>query len=137
LQRLIPRELPMERVHRLGWRGDVSGVTAAFDLAACTSLGEGFPNAVGEAMAAGVPCVTTDVGDAAELVADPRLVVRPRSPEEMAAAWTRLLSLGPEALHALGLWARERISRHYAIEAIVDKYESLYEELAADARRAH
>ncbi len=137
LRLLIPRELPTERVHLLGWRGDVSCVTAAFDLAACTSVGEGFPNAVGETMAAGVPCVTTDVGDAAELVADPMLVVPPRSPEALAAAWTRLLSLGPEALHALGTRARERITRHYPIDAIVDQYEALYEELAADARRAH
>jgi len=137
LRQLIPRELPAGRVHFLGWRGDVAGVTAAFDLAACTSVGEGFPNAVGEAMAAGVPCVTTDVGDAAELVADPGLVVPPRSPEALAAAWSRLLALGPDALHALGTRARERISRYYAIDAIVGQYETLYEELAADARRAH
>lgn len=137
LRQLIPRELPLERVHLLGWRGDVGSVTSAFDLAACTSIGEGFPNAVGEAMAAGVPCVTTDVGDAAELVADPTLVVPPRSPEALAAAWERLLALGPQALHALGAQARERISRHYAIGAIVAQYEALYEELAVDARRAH
>jgi glycosyltransferase involved in cell wall biosynthesis len=136
LQALIPRELPLGRVHLLGWRGDVGGVTAGFDLAACTSVGEGFPNAVGEAMAAGVPCVTTDVGDAADLVADPELVVPPRSPEALAAAWMRLLALGPEALQVLGARARDRISRHYSIDAIVGQYETLYQELAADFGRA-
>jgi len=136
LRELIPRELPMGRVHLLGWRPDVGRVTAAFDLATSTSVGEGFPNAVGEAMAAGVPCVVTDVGDVAELVADSGMVVPPRSPEAVAAAWGRLLSLGPEALHVLGARARDRISRHYTIDAIVGQYEALYDELAADARRA-
>ena len=51
--------------------------TAAFDVATCSSIGEALPNAVGEAMASGVPCVATDVGDTRELLATAGLIVPP------------------------------------------------------------
>src|SRR6185436_17334390 len=51
------------RVALLGGRADVERLWAAADIAVSSSLGEGFPNAVAEAMAAGVPCAATDAGD--------------------------------------------------------------------------
>ena len=123
-----------DRLHLMGRRTDISRITAALDIAACTSIGEGFPNVVGEAMAAGVPCVTTDVGDAAILVGDPRLVVPTRAPATLAAAWQRLLSMEPTALRALGMAGRARISEHHSLSRVIGQYESLYQELARPAR---
>src|SRR5262249_8971816 len=57
-------------VHLLGDRTDVSRLVAAFDLLVLASLHEGLPNAVMEAMAAGVPVVSTAVGGAKELISD-------------------------------------------------------------------
>ena len=57
-----------ERIHLLGRREDIPTLMAGFDIATCCSLGEGFPNIVGEAMACAVSCVVTDVGDAARIV---------------------------------------------------------------------
>lgn len=113
--------------HLLGRRADMERINAALDIAASSSWGEGFPNVVGEAMACGVPCVVTDVGDSAQIVADTGRVVPPRDPGALAGAWGELLALPAEARRALGLAARRRIEQHYSLGAVVTQYEDLYD----------
>jgi glycosyltransferase involved in cell wall biosynthesis len=118
-------------VHLLGQREDVARVTAALDLSTLSSsCGEGFSNVVGEAMACGVPCVVTDVGDSGAIVADTGLVVPPRDPEALAAAWAQLLARPAEERAAIGRAARRRIEDNYSLDVIVRRYQDLYEELA-------
>jgi glycosyltransferase involved in cell wall biosynthesis len=71
-------------------------------------LARGFPNAIGEAMNCGVPCVATNVGDAQRIVADKGIIVRPGDVEGIAAAWDRILQLPREAQ---GSWATQQSSR--------------------------
>jgi glycosyltransferase involved in cell wall biosynthesis len=123
------------QLHLLGNRTDVSAVTAALDIASCTSIGEGFPNVVGEAMAAAVPCVTTDVGDAAQLVGDPQLIVPTRNPAALAEAWWQLLSMDAAALRARGAAGRARIAKYYSLGGVIAQYQSLYEELQSAPHR--
>jgi glycosyltransferase involved in cell wall biosynthesis len=118
-----------DRVLLLGPRSDIATVTAAFDIAALSSVNEGFPNAVGEAMSCGVPCVVTDVGDAALIIGDSGLIVQPGDPAAMSAAWSELLVMGNTARHALGLRARQRIVDHFSIDAVARQYERLFEEV--------
>lgn len=122
-----------DRVFMLGEREDIPRVTAAFDVATCSSYSEGFPNAVGEAMAAGVPCVTTDVGDCRELVGDTGVVVPPRDPQALAGAWLHILSMPPRERAALGASARNRIAERFSIAVVIAKYEQLYRGLARPA----
>jgi glycosyltransferase involved in cell wall biosynthesis len=119
------------RVVQLGERRDLDRLYPAFDLVTLSSAyGEGFPNVLGEAMASGVPCVATDVGDAAAIIGDCGGIVPPRDPAALAAAWARIAALAPAARAALGLRARARIVENYALDRIVAQYEALYDEIA-------
>jgi glycosyltransferase involved in cell wall biosynthesis len=76
------------------WAGEIDDVKAAynsFNIATLSSsFGEGFPNAIGEAMACGVPVVATNIGDAGWIVGELGEVVPPSNPDLLCAGWTRL-----------------------------------------------
>jgi len=115
----------------LGERNDIARVMTALDIATSSSAyGEGFPNAVGEAMACGVPCVVTDVGDSGLLVGDPDRVVPPRRPESLAAAWRKVLSMDKTVRAEVGQAARRWMEDQFDIVAITRRYEELYEQVA-------
>ena len=124
----IPKDL-RKHFHLLGERGDAEKITAGLDIACSVSLGEGFSNAVGEAMACGVPCVVTDVGDSAFIVGDTGLVVQPRDPEALFHAWKELLDMGRDGRAELGKAARERIEACFDIRKVVERYEAVYTSL--------
>jgi glycosyltransferase involved in cell wall biosynthesis len=115
------------RLHRTEARADVEGVYNALDVFALTSASESFPNALGEAMASGVPCVTTAVGDAALVVGDTGRVAPARDPATVANAIVALL-VESAAQHELRSGAaRDRIVALYPIEQAAKRYERLYE----------
>lgn len=131
LERMIAAAGLSGRFVRLGLREDIPRLHAALDVAALSSaFGEGFPNVLAEAMACGVPCAATDVGDSATIVGGTGLVVPPGDPEALAAAWTRLRSEGRDARAARGAGARRRIAERYSLAAMIDAYRTLYGELA-------
>ena len=121
-----------ERFHLLGARADLPRLTAAFDIGVTASAyGEAFPLVVGEAMACGVPCVVTDVGDSALMVADTGRVVPPRDPAALAAAIESLLDLPDGERRMIGTAARARICAEYALPVIAQRYHRLYDSLLA------
>lgn len=121
-----------ERFRLLGPRTDIPRLTAAFDCAVTSAaFGEAFPLVIGEAMACGVPCVATDVGDSALMVGQTGRVVPPGDPVALAAAIESLLALPEAARCALGAAARQRIRTDFALPVIADRYQALYSELIA------
>ncbi len=109
--------------HRVMWlsaQAEPRMVYNALDvLTSCSAFGEGFSNAIGEAMACNVPCVVTDVGDSAVVVGDTGVVVPPRDPAALARAWEQLLShRGPPPLAV-----RDRIVREFSVERLLDRTE--------------
>jgi glycosyltransferase involved in cell wall biosynthesis len=81
-----------DRLLWLGTREDMPAVWNALDIAvSSSSYGEGLSNAIGEAMASGVPCAVTDVGDSAWIVGDTGEVVPPKDPIALRNAIERLL----------------------------------------------
>lgn len=123
-------------VHLLGERDDVPRLMASFDISVSSSVREGFPNVVGEAMACAVPSVVTDVGDSAKLVGSTGLVVPPRSPEALAQACRELVTLGASGRAQLGQAARERIRENFHLEKIIGQYEELFKSVL-EKRRKH
>lgn len=129
LTRLIDEAGLGARFDLLGRRDDVARIAAALDIACSSSAyGEGFSNAIAEAMACAVPCAVTAVGDSAYLVGASGRVVAPRAPEALAGAWSELIGLGAEGRAALGAKARARIARNFTLAAVVARYQSLYVE---------
>lgn len=117
--------------HLLGRRDDMPRLMAALDLLMLPSVGEAFPNVVGEAMACGVPCVVTDVGDAAEMVGALGKVVAPGDMAGLASAAADLLALPVARCEALARALQIDVRRRYEIGAIAKRYESEYRALAA------
>jgi len=112
----------------LGERSDIPSITAGLDIATSTSWGEAFPNAVGEAMACGVPVVATDVGDVSRIIEGAGITVTPGDPDGIARAWTELLA-DPDRREMYGKQGREKVIREFSIKAASQSYSSLYYDL--------
>jgi len=113
---------------RLIWTGprsDMPAVYSALDVACSASaFGEGFSNAVGEAMACGVPCVVTDVGDSSRIVGNCGEVVPPRNASRLAAAIGVMLDrLCCEA--DLKQRCRARIETNFSVASMVTSTERI------------
>lgn len=120
-----------DRVRLLGVVPDVMEVLSALDVLVLSSRTEAFPNVLGEAMACGVPCASTDCGDAREIVGETGRIAPPRDPAGLAAAVLELLALTPEARAVLGRAARERVRSRYEIRAVGRRYQQVYAEVCA------
>jgi glycosyltransferase involved in cell wall biosynthesis len=116
-----------------GARRDVPEVLAASDIVALPSrFGEGCPNALLEAMAAGKPVVAARTGGIPEVVVDGEtgLLVPREDPEALRTALQRLAA-DPALRARLGAAGRERVRREFSVPALVRSYEALYSELTA------
>jgi glycosyltransferase involved in cell wall biosynthesis len=129
------------RFRFLGHREDVPAVLAQADIFVLPSRSEAFPNALTEAMAAGVPVVATAVGGIPELVTDGETgrLVPTGDPMALARAVLELLD-EPMRAAELGRAGRRRIEETYSFDRMVDAFSTLYlSELgargSADARR--
>lgn len=118
-----------ERFVLLGERNDVPACLLALDVFCLSSRTEGFPNVVGEAMAMGVPCVVTDVGDAAMLVGQTGIVVPKENPDALAEGLAVLLAMSPETRKRLGHRAQARIREEFSAERVRERYEAIYKTL--------
>jgi glycosyltransferase involved in cell wall biosynthesis len=116
----------------LGERDDVPTLLQSFDVFVLSSLGEGFPNVVVEAMATSVPCVVTDVGDAAEIVGGTGWVVPPRDPQALALAMLAALEELPIDRRHRGRAARTRVEENYAIKKMVTAYQQVWNTVLAE-----
>ncbi|MFH8495037.1 GT4 family glycosyltransferase PelF [Streptomyces coeruleorubidus] len=104
---------------------------AAGHLVMLSSISEGFPFSIIEAMSCGRTTVSTDVGGVREAVGDTGLVVPPREPEKMAAAALTLLKDDQGRLE-LGQLSRQRVIDRFTLRRSVDAFRTIYKELAGE-----
>jgi glycosyltransferase involved in cell wall biosynthesis len=117
-----------------GTSNNMQAVYSALQIATSASAyGEGFANMIGEAMACGVPCVVTDVGDSAQIVADTGCVVPALSPAALTNAWQSLITLGMDARERVGQRARERIIDNFSTSTLITRHQLLYERILANS----
>lgn len=113
----------------VGSRSDIPNIMNGLDIHLLSSSSEAFPNVLNEAMACAVPCITTDVGDAAVIVGDTGWVVETKNPDDFA---TSIIKAIDEMFAAPYLWnkrkiaARTRIVENYSIEVMVKKYNNVW-----------
>ncbi|MBI9051225.1 MAG: glycosyltransferase [Anaerolineaceae bacterium] len=128
LMKLIELFGIQKQVHLLGYRADIKHIHQSLDiLVSSSAYGEAFPNVIAEAMACGVPCVATDVGDSRFLIGDTGKVVPPRDPMALAQAIEDMLSLPQEDFKHLQAAARQRIVEHFSLPEIAKRYKKVYE----------
>lgn len=123
-----------DRVRLLGDRDDAAQIVASFDLAVLASLQEGLPNAVMEAMAAGVPVVATAAGGTTELITDGETgyLVPPADAARLGERISYALSHEASSA-AIGERGREFVLSRFGIEQMVESVEKLYDEVFAES----
>lgn len=124
-----------ERTFLLGFRPDVAVVMNGIDVHVLSSFTEAFPNVVAEAMACGTPCITTDAGDASQIVDSAGWVVPPGDPGRLSAALREALALrmDQDQWGLLQDRSRRRIQEEFSIERMIEAFEQVW--VAARATR--
>ncbi len=127
LEQLISGHGLTSRVLLLGSRQDVTAWLAAADTFILASRFEGMPNALMEAMAAGLPVITSRTDGSTELIRNEEtgLLVPPEDPAALAAAIRRLLS-EPDFARCLGKAGQDLMATKFSLQSMVDSYDAAY-----------
>lgn len=137
LEAQVARDGLVDAVHFAGFRRDIASLLSGFDVFALTSLGEGLPRAVMEAMAAGVPCVVTDVGGNREAVAHgiDGFVHAVSDVEGLVESLSRLCA-DDDMRRAFSTAARAAAFSRFHPDRLAREYDALYAQVMAEQRHA-
>lgn len=130
LEELTGRLELSQQVTFMGLRADIPHLLKQFDLFVLSSLWEGTPMTILEAMASGLPIVATRVGGLAEIVVsgETGILVEPGDPKALADAMIDLLRDEPRR-HQFGRAGRQRFEAQFTVASMVAQTEALYESL--------
>ncbi len=126
LQDLLIRYRLTERVLLLGIRNDAPLLIQGLDIATLSSVSESFPLFMIEAMAAGVPCVATDVGGIAELFGDSGFLVEPGSAGALLNGWLCALGLSETERENMTELARQQVEQRFGVQQMIDAYTAVF-----------
>lgn len=131
IQSLVSALPDRERFHWIGFQAKPEEIFPMFDLLSVTSISEAYPMVLLEAMACGVPCTSTDVGDAASIIDDPSSIVRQQDIEALAELWEHRLTESEETRNARRASARRRAEEEFGLKLCCQRYQEVYEEILA------
>ncbi len=126
LHQLLQSEDLLDRVVLVGEQKDVNPFLLMMDAFCLTSISEGFPNVLAEAMLRATPSFSTRCGDAAVILDDEKYLVDIGDHERLATLLISFLSLSTEERALVGRKQRSIILEEFTIERSVEKYENLY-----------
>ena len=115
-------QLDSQKVQLLDQVSDMPAFYQSIDAFLMTSITEGFPNVLVEAMASGLPCISTDVGDAKYIVQDLGSIVPPRNAQALADAIVVYIQKSQAEKQALKQATRKRVEQKFSIEAVSSQY---------------
>lgn len=118
------------QLHLLGKRPDVPRLLRALDIFVLPSISEAFPNSLIEAMATGVACVTTNVGQCGEVLGNSKYVVPPSDPNQIANRIVKLIDSGVDGRSKLGQENRMRVADKYELSKMVRNFDELFSSVA-------
>ena len=128
------RELGLgDHVRMFGERSDTERCLRAMDIFCLSSIHEGCPNVLGEAMCMALPCVATDAGDARVLAGSAASIVPRADPQALAEALVGVARLTPEQREQRGNAARQRMQEAFSMQRVCRQYEDTYRAAAAAA----
>ena len=134
LQTWIDKTNHKDRFVLLGERADVATCLSAMDIFCLSSRIEGFPNVLSEAMAMGLPCVSTDVGDAGLILGGTGIVVPKENTQALADALLQVVALSNKQREQMGQQAKERVKGEFSIEKARVRFEAVYKEVMSESK---
>jgi len=121
-------QLDAQKVHLLDQISDMPAFYQSIDAFLMTSITEGFPNVLVEAMASGLPCISTDVGDAQYIVQELGEIVPPRNSAVLVQAILSYVQQSNDQRLQLKQAVRERVEAHFSIEKVSQQYMQVWEQ---------
>ena len=118
-----------DSIHFLGPRSDITSILKAIDVFVLSSIAEGLPRSLLEAMAARVPCIGTKVGGIPEILADGEFgyLVSPKDDDALAEAMMKIANISEQEREKLIKKAWQRVADEYSHEIVRKKLENIYE----------
>lgn len=136
LAAMISRLGISDRLLWLSPRYELTSLYSALDILCSSSIyGEGFSNVVAEAMACGVPCVVTNVGDSTRIVGATGEIVPPGNPDALARGWSRMHARLEADSEGVKDACRDRIISEFSLERLIDTTAEALAEVGVKARR--
>lgn len=130
---LMPPGLPADRLHLLDKRADVARLLRALDIYVLSSVSEAFPNSLAEAMASGLACVSTAVGECPEVLALPDCIVPAGDAERLASRIAALAATDEGQRRAIGDGNRQRIMERFTLAHMVERFDAVFLDAAGMA----
>ena len=125
-QAFAEHQLDLQKVKLFDQVSDMPAFYQSIDAFLMTSITEGFPNVLVEAMASGLPCITTDVGDAKYIVEEKGWVVAPRDVAGLKAAILNYVKLSQADKRSLKQQTRARVEQNFSIQHVSQQYMTVW-----------